>query len=109
MSARKKIFKSKPRSGFKVVPELAEVLSAPLDTPKQAERQRMSMYEAQNLSDSNEVQGKHEVACYDLCKVFLMDDANYPCWLVLVPQINDMTVSLPGHLHPACLIKITVW
>ena len=38
------------------------------------------------------MQGKHEVACYDLCKIFLMDDANYPCWLVLVPQINDVKV-----------------
>ncbi|EIE23683.1 HIT-like protein [Coccomyxa subellipsoidea C-169] len=35
-------------------------------------------------------EGKHEVACYDLCKIFLMEDANYPCWIVLVPQINDV-------------------
>ncbi|BDA47604.1 hypothetical protein COCOBI_10-4530 [Coccomyxa sp. Obi] len=35
-------------------------------------------------------EGKHEVACYNLCRIFLMDDANYPCWVVLVPQINDV-------------------
>lgn len=31
-----------------------------------------------------------QVADLDLCKVFLMDDATYPCWLVLVPkQVRD--------------------
>ena len=28
----------------------------------------------------------------DLCTVLLMDDSNYPCWLVLVPQRNDIKV-----------------
>ena len=23
-----------------------------------------------------------------LCRVFLMDDTQYPCWLVLVPRVN---------------------
>ena len=23
-----------------------------------------------------------------LCRVLLVDDANYPCWLVLVPRVN---------------------
>ena len=28
----------------------------------------------------------------DLCTLLLMDDSNYPCWLVLVPQRNDIKV-----------------
>ncbi|CAK0783121.1 hypothetical protein CVIRNUC_006316 [Coccomyxa viridis] len=34
--------------------------------------------------------GKHEVLRLDLCTVLLMDDSNYPCWLVLVPQRHDI-------------------
>ncbi|CAL5220983.1 g3094 [Coccomyxa viridis] len=34
--------------------------------------------------------GKHEVLRMDLCTVLLMDDTNYPCWLVLVPQRKDI-------------------
>ena len=38
------------------------------------------------------LQGKHEVLRLDLCTVLLMDDCNYPCWLVLVPQRFDIKV-----------------
>ena len=43
---------------------------------------------------STDVQGKHEVLRMDLCTVLLMDDTNYPCWLVLVPQRKDIKVSV---------------
>ena len=38
------------------------------------------------------LQGKHEVVRLDLCTVLLMDDVNYPCWLVLVPRRHDIKV-----------------
>ena len=31
---------------------------------------------------------------FELCQVLLVDDSNYPAWLVLVPQQNGLTVSL---------------
>uniref|UniRef100_A0A061SI96 Histidine triad protein n=1 Tax=Tetraselmis sp. GSL018 TaxID=582737 RepID=A0A061SI96_9CHLO len=34
--------------------------------------------------------GKHEVCSLGLCKVLLMDDTNYPCWVVLVPEKNNL-------------------
>mmetsp|Transcript_9202 Transcript_9202/g.23527 ORF Transcript_9202/g.23527 Transcript_9202/m.23527 type:complete len:167 (-) Transcript_9202:19-519(-) len=34
--------------------------------------------------------GKHEVCSLGLCKVLLMDDTNYPCWVVLVPAKNGL-------------------
>lgn len=53
------------------------------------------------MSTSMAVQGKYEVACYNLCRIFLMDDANYPCWIVLVPQINEVKVR-QSHHHRSC-------
>ena len=41
---------------------------------------------------SSPLQGKHEVVRLDLCTVLLMDDVNYPCWLVLVPRRHDIKV-----------------
>ncbi|KAK9814424.1 hypothetical protein WJX72_005751 [[Myrmecia] bisecta] len=35
-------------------------------------------------------EGKIEVVNWPLCKVLLVDDANFPCWLVLVPQQNGL-------------------
>ena len=54
------------------------------------------------------IQGKHEVLRLELCTVLLMDDSNYPCWLVLVPRRNDMKVhtrcmSPSGALSSCCL------
>ncbi|KAI7838459.1 hypothetical protein COHA_007722 [Chlorella ohadii] len=38
--------------------------------------------------DPRLLEGKHEVCELPLCKVLLCDDAQYPCWLVLVPRVN---------------------
>lgn len=32
-----------------------------------------------------------QVCDLDLCRVYLICDANYPCWVVLVPRIDDVT------------------
>ncbi|KAK9837028.1 hypothetical protein WJX81_008115 [Elliptochloris bilobata] len=40
---------------------------------------------------SSLAQGKHDVLSYPLCKVLLFDDSNYPAWLVLVPQVPNVT------------------
>ena len=53
------------------------------------------------------MQGKHEVLLMDLCTVLLMDDTNYLCWLVLVPQRKDIKVCakrlLPLQQRPVLL------
>ena len=52
-------------------------------------------------------QGKVLITCFELCQVLLMDDSNFPCWLVLVPQQNGVTVrcrpsiQLPAAIHTA--------
>lgn len=88
--------KGKPRDGYKLVPELAEVrfryLGGPLNDRRVAYNRLCIPEDLIRIV----VQGKHEVACYNLCRIFLMDDANYPCWIVLVPQINDVKVR-PSH------------
>lgn len=33
---------------------------------------------------------KHEVGSIGICKVLLMNDTNYPCWIVLVPAKNNL-------------------
>ncbi|PSC73853.1 histidine triad (HIT) [Micractinium conductrix] len=38
--------------------------------------------------DPRLLQGKHWVCDLPLCRVLWCDDANYPCWLVLVPRVN---------------------
>ena len=38
-------------------------------------------------------QGKHDILAYHLCRVLLYDDSNYPAWVVLVPQVPNVTVS----------------
>ena len=35
-----------------------------------------------------------QVCDLPLCKVLLCDDANYPCWVVLVPRVNRVTEVL---------------
>ena len=43
-------------------------------------------------------QGKHDILSYRLCRVLLYDDSNYPAWVVLVPQVPNMTVSAAPRL-----------
>lgn len=37
-------------------------------------------------------QDKVCISSYELCLLLLVDDINYPCWIVLVPQQTGVTV-----------------